>query len=273
MKKGMFLTLAIVLLVGLAACGGTPPGELVPSDSQSEATLPSISAPTPTPTPAPPPEHVENQEIALQLSLLGNPAEFTGTYTGEMVDGLPHGHGSFTTTNVLGKARTYTGGWNAGHLSGEGQWQHSGVRVVAEGTYDNDLLIQGTLYYGNDKIRYEGEFRNGLPNLDAAARQARIDGYHEVAVRLEYGGDKGWADYLDQLVTEDRQVAEIVPDVASYTLIYSDDVGSANFFPSYGEPLPQPGDNLQVYLYPYAEVAPDTGVATIYQDVLAVVIQ
>ncbi len=210
-------------------------------------------------------------EITLQLSLLGNPAEYTGTYSGEMLDGLPHGQGSFSTVNVLDKSRTYTGGWNAGHLSGEGRWEHTTGRVVAEGTYENDLLIRGKLYYGDNLIRYEGEFQNGLPAMDAAAIQARIDEYNEVAVQLEPRAGLNWADYVGQITTDDVEVAEIVQDVASYTLIYADNLGTANYFPAYGETLPQPGDRLRKYTYTYSEETPETGEVVFYQDLMAFV--
>ncbi len=285
-KKVLLLLLAVVLLVSIAACGETSEKESAPSDAESKATVTSTPAPTsiptptptPTPTPAPTPmptEKVEDMEITLQLSLLGNPAEYTGTYTGETVDGLPHGQGSFATENVLGKSRTYIGGWNAGHLSGEGRWEHSGGRTVAEGTYENDLLTSGKSYYGNGLIRYEGAFRDGLPDMDTAAIQARIDEYSEVAVHLESGGDWTWADYLDQIVVhvDSREVAEVVQDVAAYTIIWADNAGSLNYFPVYGETIPQPGDHPLPYIYVYSEEVPETGEVNIYQDLLAFVVQ
>ncbi len=205
------------------------------------------------------------------ISLLGNPAEYTGTYTGEIVDGLPHGQGSFATTNVRGKSRTYIGGWSAGHLSGEGRWEHTSGRTVAEGTYENDLLVSGKLCYGKNKIRYEGKFQNGLPDMSAAERQAQIDDYNKVAIRLDPYGDWTWADYLDQLVVKEAEVVELVQDAACYLLVIN--TGSLNFYPAYGESLPQPGDRLLIYSYPYSEETPETGEVTIYQDLMALVVQ
>ncbi len=283
-KKVMFIALAVVLLVSMAACGVSPKTEPAPSEATLLSSAPTFEptptptptpTPSPTPSPTPAPEQVENMEITLQLSLLGNPAEYTGTYTGEIVDGLPHGHGSFSTANVLGKSRTYVGGWNAGHLSGEGRWEHTSGRIVAEGTYENDLLVSGKLYYGVDQIRYEGAFRGGLPDIDAAERQAQIDEYSEVAVHLEPGGDWTWADYLGQIVVhvDNREVAEVVQDVASYTVIWADNAGSLNYFPAYGEAIPQPGDHPLPYIYVYSEETPETGEITIYQDLLAFMVK
>ncbi len=266
MKNVTLLALAAGLLVSVAACGG--PEVDVPAPNNPTSDSPSLTA-----APATPPVRVEDMEITLRLSLLGVPADHTGVYTGETVDGLPHGHGSFATTNARGKARTYVGDWDRGHLSGEGRWEHASGRVVARGTYEDDLLVTGTLYYGDGLVRYEGGFTDGLPDMDAAARQTRVDEYDKIAVHADALGEWQWSDYLGQIMLDQVRLEQIVPDVASYLLVYAGGAGTANYFPAYGEPLPQPGDTLRKYVYSYSETAPDTGVVTIYQDLMALVIQ
>ena len=48
---------------------------------------------------------VENKEVTLSLPY----GERTGTYSGDMVEGVPDGHGKFETKNEAGETWTYEG--------------------------------------------------------------------------------------------------------------------------------------------------------------------
>ncbi len=64
----------------------------------------------------------------------------TGTYEGDLQDGVPNGHGKFTTKNADGDGWYYEGEWKDGHFNGEGAtvWDSG---QVERGTYENDELV------------------------------------------------------------------------------------------------------------------------------------
>lgn len=63
----------------------------------------------------------------------------TGTYTGEVVDGLPNGHGRFDTVGSTGAKWYYDGEFKDGDFNGQGKCVFE-TGQVEEGTYKNDLL-------------------------------------------------------------------------------------------------------------------------------------
>ena len=85
----------------------------VPADTP----VPEITqAPTPTPEPTPVVETVTDQTITLAFTF----GEKTGTYSGELVDGVPQGYGTYSSANAEGEAWIYEGQWQNGHFEGEG---------------------------------------------------------------------------------------------------------------------------------------------------------
>ncbi len=64
----------------------------------------------------------------------------TGTYSGNMTDGLPNGYGKFTTKNDNGDGWTYEGNWSKGHFEGEGKttWESG---EMEEGVYKDDKIV------------------------------------------------------------------------------------------------------------------------------------
>ncbi len=123
-----------------------------------------IAVPTPEPNPAPTPEPtiaietVNEKEMTLQFAF----GERTGVYTGEVLNGLPNGQGSFTSVNDYGVGWTYTGAWENGHFSGEGKSDFNDG-WINEGFYQNDYLSTGKQYY-NQRLVYDGEWLNGEYN-------------------------------------------------------------------------------------------------------------
>lgn len=77
-----------------------------------------------------------NKKITLNLAY----GERTGTYSGEIVNGVPDGKGKFTTTNAEGGSWTYEGEFKNGHFEGEGKttWKSGQVEI---GTYKDDKIV------------------------------------------------------------------------------------------------------------------------------------
>ncbi|MBR2943353.1 MAG: hypothetical protein IKB82_08140 [Clostridia bacterium] len=75
-------------------------------------------------------------EITLNLAY----GSRTGTYTGDMLDGIPHGSGKFTTKNPEGVSWTYEGEFKSGHFEGQGKttWTDGQIEI---GTYKNDVIV------------------------------------------------------------------------------------------------------------------------------------
>ena len=139
------------------------------------------------------------------LSLSFNFGSRTGTYTGDLVDGIPQGYGSFTTTNSDGDIWTYEGEWVDGHMSGNGsttwdngyyeigiyaddamngygQRSYQGI-VYYEGNIVNDLPEgQGTLYNDHGEIIFAGEFVGGFIRETADDRNARVGAFKDQSI-------------------------------------------------------------------------------------------
>ena len=116
---------------------------------------PAMQQPTVKPTAAPVKSSVVEQDITLQMAF----GERTGFYTGELLNGLPDGAGSFTTQNPDGESWTYEGNWKQGHFSGEGAtyWESG---FTESGWYDNDALNGQGQEVWYDALQYEGGFSN-----------------------------------------------------------------------------------------------------------------
>lgn len=76
------------------------------------------------------------KEITLNLAY----GSRTGTYTGDMLDGIPHGSGKFATKNPEGVSWTYEGEFKNGHFEGQGKttWTDGQIEI---GTYKNDVIV------------------------------------------------------------------------------------------------------------------------------------
>lgn len=77
-----------------------------------------------------------DKEITLNL----DGEDKTGTYSGDLVDGVPDGNGKFTSKNSDGVEWTYTGEFKNGHFDGDGQIEWSnGAKEI--GTYKDDVIV------------------------------------------------------------------------------------------------------------------------------------
>jgi hypothetical protein len=75
-----------------------------------------------------------------QITLSFSFGERSGTYVGDLEDGVPHGFGKFTTKNSEGNTWWYEGSWVKGHFDGPGKttWSDGTVDI---GTYKNDEIV------------------------------------------------------------------------------------------------------------------------------------
>lgn len=131
-KKTMFFTLSLCILF-FSACS---------SSNSKNSTSNSTS--------------VTNKEITINFCF----GERSGIYSGELLNDLPNGYGTFTSSNEAGDSWTYEGNWLNGHFQGQGAttWS-SGNKHIGE--YSNDYMHGIGIYYENDTIIYQGKFCNG----------------------------------------------------------------------------------------------------------------
>ena len=174
------------------------------ADGSVSATIseqPSASAVTVEATPAPTVQTVTEQTITLSFAF----GERTGTYTGEVADGLPNGYGTFTSENSEGTIWSYEGSWVSGHFNGQGTsvWEDG---FATGGWYENDYLNgegweswygvvqyageylngdyhgQGTYYNYHGEIIYSGTFYYGIIQESAQDRNARVGAFKDQSV-------------------------------------------------------------------------------------------
>ena len=132
-KSFMFLSL-VLCLFSVSACSNSnnqKPAEQVNADSNEQTEEPAKEE---TKLEEPQTETAEEQEITLNLSF----GERTGTYTGEMKDGLPNGTGKFITKNSEGITWYHEGEFKDGHFQGEAihTWEDGQTQ---KGIFENDL--------------------------------------------------------------------------------------------------------------------------------------
>jgi hypothetical protein len=148
----------------------------------------------------------EGVELTLQFSF----GERTGIYSGGMKDGLPDGQGTFESRNETGTAWVYEGGWEMGHLKGQGTttfesgyretgW-YEGDNLNGQGKlYQDEILIyegaftdnipdgQGTLYSMCGEAIYSGSFAYGFIDETEEARDARLSAFKAASGEQDYG--------------------------------------------------------------------------------------
>lgn len=135
MLKKYFLFLSLIFcLFTVSACSSNSnqkPAEQVTTDSNEQKEEPEKEE---AKSEEPQIETVEKQEITLNLAF----GERTGTYTGEMKDGLPNGKGKFEAKNQLGTTWYYEGEFKDGHFNGEGKtiWE---AGPTQSGNFQNDI--------------------------------------------------------------------------------------------------------------------------------------
>ena len=170
MKKLVVMFLFLCMLLSLTGCRTNQAGNSSPvfsnlsfSESSSSSSAASVSTSVESSTEA------QDHQITLELSF----GKCSGIYSGEMLNGLPHGHGSFSYENPDGDVRTYTGQWVNGHENGQGEFLY-GENHKYIGEFKNDFIINGKLYF-KDVLVYEGEFTEGTI-LDGTGKMFDVSG-------------------------------------------------------------------------------------------------
>ena len=178
-------------------------------ESTPEPSLTPEPLPTPEPTPEPSPTPAIENVSGLNLTLPFAFGNKTGIYTGETMNGLPHGYGSFSSDNAAGIAWTYQGEWENGHFSGQGTtswddgftegglyqndylngtgWESWDGVMQYEGEYvDSEFDGQGTLYTSMGEILYSGNFHNGFIQESDEDRAARVGAIKDQCTAYSY---------------------------------------------------------------------------------------
>lgn len=189
-------------------------------------------APTIAPTPEPTPEPTEAIETvsAQSMTLPFVFGECTGTYTGEVLGGLPEGYGTFSCPYTDGTSWTYEGGWTGGHLNGQGrtEWEYG---FSEQGQYVNDFLNgdgseywygrvyysgqyldstshgQGTLYSYYEEPIFTGNFSYGFIQETPEAREARLEQFKSLC------DENKWKELYDACYYESKTYTYIEGDV------------------------------------------------------------
>jgi hypothetical protein len=215
MKRYVFVLCAFLLMLAVIGCTssnkmdsegfwGAPETAQTLSPAQAPAVTEApvttqtpppaqTSAATAAPSPAATAQTVADTTLTLDLAF----GQKTGTYSGQMVNGVPEGTGSFKAVNAEGTEWIYEGTFKSGHFEGQGtmtwtdNWSEKGTYVndyltagerfykgmcVYRGTFANSEYDgQGTTWDETGQMIYEGEFKSGYLNETGEHRIARAD--------------------------------------------------------------------------------------------------
>lgn len=143
MKKFVIIFVCMVFLSGCAG-GGENKNSSITQDKPSGVILDT-------------PQDYEG-ELTLDFSF----GTRTGIYSGEIDNnGLPNGHGKFTSENSTGETWTYEGDWVAGHWEGNGTATWANGRIYS-GEFINDSETGHGTFTMETGERYEGTFASGV---------------------------------------------------------------------------------------------------------------
>ena len=169
----------------------------------------------------------------------------TGRYTGEVVNGLPNGKGSFISMNEDQEEWTYTGEWVDGHFEGQGatvwhntDWREEGRYssdylngegtkflgdiVQQQGVFTNGELVHGRVFDELGNLYFEGDFEDGLRVESPEAQANRLVLFFGEALEYDYGAV--WKDY-------DRHIGKkvVFAGRVSYVWAHDDEPGFQEF--------------------------------------------
>ena len=131
------------------------------------APVPPPPAPTPAPTPIPPtptPVPTVSNVVNQPYTMVTSKFSVTGTYTGEWMNGKPHGMGTMTMTQTDQRwsygDTLWSASWVNGLIEGYGQW-----RSAVDGAYDGNFSRGLKSGYGrmwfSDGTVYDGQWSGG----------------------------------------------------------------------------------------------------------------
>ena len=104
----------------------------------------------------------QNADSSIEHTITTSSWTRTGNFSGQTLDGIPHGQGTFTTVNDYGVRWIYTGAFAYGHFNGYGRmvWQNGQLQ---EGFFVDSLIVEGRLYNEHGELTFEGLFAYGAP--------------------------------------------------------------------------------------------------------------
>lgn len=92
-----------------------------------------------------------------KITLVLEEGEREGKYTGDMQNGVPHGHGKFSSQNPAGVKWTYEGEFKNGKFHGKGTTTYEDGSFV-KGTYENGIILPITPEEASDAIKNPDEY-------------------------------------------------------------------------------------------------------------------
>jgi hypothetical protein len=155
-------------------------------------------------------EKVAEMELTLPFFF----GERKGNYTGELMDGVPHGFGNFTSVNPEGEPWYYEGEWQEGHFNGYGTtvfdqgFRESGEYTddflngegseswqdypIYQGSYSNgEYHGYGTLFDIHGTTIYSGDWENGYINETPENSMLRIEAFKQQCQPADAAAIKG----------------------------------------------------------------------------------
>ena len=137
-------------------------------------------------------KYLQDAIAADQLTGYGTKEFDNGTYTGDMVSGVPHGQGTYTWNS----GNTYTGQWKNGKQDGYGEMYTARNGQLYKGEFVNGQRSgQGTCTYSNGDV-YTGQWKSGNPSGYGEMTYANGDVYkgNFLAGTIRGQGTMVWAD-------------------------------------------------------------------------------
>ena len=215
MKRILLIILAACMVFSLSACNERmtfPKDDLdakwgdASAPTAAPTALPTaLPSDMPTDAPATPVPGVTPESVTdLDISLTFDFGDYAGSYTGDIVNGLPNGYGTFISYDDSFGSWSYVGEWKDGHfngdgvqsfedgyeeggyyvddyLTGEGWESWYGILQYQGGYQDSYYHGEGTLYNFHGEIVYSGAFNNGLLQETAEARASRVGAFKDIS--------------------------------------------------------------------------------------------
>ena len=227
MRKILLVLCAIGIVLVFSACDMFLPKFVIPTATSSVAptftSVPTISVPVSSAAV----QSVNNVRMTLYFDF----GQYTGSYTGEVVNGFPHGQGNFAADETEDEvAWVYDGSWENGHMNGDGSTSWSDG-FSETGVYQDDYLTgqgseyidgvlrysgsysggiydgYGTLYDYLGNVLYTGNFADGFLQETAQAHASRMEAFKAQCQPLTYGNYVSNPDaYMGQKVVYTGQI-------------------------------------------------------------------
>lgn len=189
--------------------------------------------------------------VKMQYTLSTEDYTRDGYYTGEIVNGVPHGYGVFEAVNTSGESWHYIGQWSDGLMNGEGKtfWDFGQIEI---GAYENGLFSFGRyIALPQLSMNTTGYALNLLRSIGSGSTpEIKPDEFAGADYRNLLRTPEN---YMYSLVKVDGKIAQIVSgDRTNYQLRVAADDGESVFWVSVLEEANLQfnlivGDNISAY--------------------------